>query len=324
MQSIKRGLKMKLEPSCYQPAPSFYEMSYKGLCEAASIGDEKACRELLDAGVELQQHNRFSPLIRAAENGHLRTVRLLIARGAKINAKSYYGDTALMFAAQNGHTQIVDLLLEKKASIHLICPSLRNSSNALTCAARNGHTEVMELLINKGANVNTKDPFEETTLVQAARNGQAQAVDLLLNKGADVNAKNAFGETPLILATRAYSLPLVGLLLEKGAEINAKNSSGETALTLAERYYEIPIMKHLLVRGAHYDRGCREYERIHQEVYQAQCSAFMLGLHDRVGKDSSVKRYLITDDLSERNLYRIITGFINPDADSKPQNQHAR
>ena len=42
--------------------------------------------------------------------GHLDIAKLLLDKGADVNAKSKDGDTALMAASEKGHTKIVELL----------------------------------------------------------------------------------------------------------------------------------------------------------------------------------------------------------------------
>jgi ankyrin repeat protein len=43
----------------------------------------------------------------AAEYGHANVVRVLIERGADINAKAQGDATSLMWAARNGHLEVV-------------------------------------------------------------------------------------------------------------------------------------------------------------------------------------------------------------------------
>lgn len=51
----------------------------------------------------------------AANNGHVEVGKVLIYKGADVNAKPVpsSGDTALTIAASNGHRRFVELLLEK-------------------------------------------------------------------------------------------------------------------------------------------------------------------------------------------------------------------
>ena len=92
-------------------------------------------------------------------------IKLLIAQGADVNAKTEGGDTPLHFAASMGHK------------------------------------EIAELLIANGADVNAKSQHEHTPLHFAARTGEKEVAGLLIDKGADVNAASRNGKTPLDLVT---------------------------------------------------------------------------------------------------------------------------
>jgi hypothetical protein len=54
-------------------------------------------------------------LMQAAERGDLPKVKRLLAKGAKVNAKSNPGDTALMFATEAGHRELRELLIQAGA-----------------------------------------------------------------------------------------------------------------------------------------------------------------------------------------------------------------
>jgi hypothetical protein len=84
-----------------------------------------------------------SVLIMAASGGHTDVVRLLLAKGADVNAKKYRGQTALMEAAENGHTDIVKILLDKGADVNV-----RDGygHTAISRAASGGHHDIMRLL----------------------------------------------------------------------------------------------------------------------------------------------------------------------------------
>jgi ankyrin repeat protein len=55
------------------------------------------------------------PLIRAAHNGHLHTVRFLVEKGADVNAVDSGDNTALHWASMRGHVEIVKYLLGQGA-----------------------------------------------------------------------------------------------------------------------------------------------------------------------------------------------------------------
>ena len=59
----------------------------------------------------------ITPLLYAALYGHLRVARLLLERGANVNAASTDDEcTALMYASEGGHLGIVQLLLASGAN----------------------------------------------------------------------------------------------------------------------------------------------------------------------------------------------------------------
>lgn len=49
----------------------------------------------------------------AAEGGHTELVKLLMEKGARINAKDRIGRTALSIATEKGHTAVRDLLQQR-------------------------------------------------------------------------------------------------------------------------------------------------------------------------------------------------------------------
>ncbi len=87
------------------------------LIEAASRGETKKVKALLDAeaDVEAKNNNGHTALMLAALSGNTDTAKALLEAGADLEAKNNNGGTALMSAAQQGHTEIVELL--KKAGV---------------------------------------------------------------------------------------------------------------------------------------------------------------------------------------------------------------
>jgi ankyrin repeat domain-containing protein 17 len=59
-----------------------------------------------------------TPLMEAAQEGHLDLVRYLLETGrANVHVQTQTGDTALTYAAENGHTDVADLLLQYGADL---------------------------------------------------------------------------------------------------------------------------------------------------------------------------------------------------------------
>ena len=67
-------------------------------------------------------------------------------------------------------------------------------------AAFDGNIEAVKQHIAGGTDVNAKNKYERTPLIQAAWDGHKEITELLIGKGADVNAKDVNGEAPLDVA----------------------------------------------------------------------------------------------------------------------------
>jgi len=93
--------------------------------------------------------DRAEDLIRAAMAGDLATVQAIIAEGARVNAKSKDGWTALMAASANGHRAVVQALLAQGADVNA---KDRQGRTALTWASfGGGNRKVVDLLQKAGA-----------------------------------------------------------------------------------------------------------------------------------------------------------------------------
>lgn len=75
---------------------------------------------------------------------------LLVAKGAKINQKSYCGSTALHFALQEGHEDFIEHMIRLGANVDIGLP---DGSTAARLAIRRRIPSVLITLLNAGANV---------------------------------------------------------------------------------------------------------------------------------------------------------------------------
>ena len=105
---------------------------------------------LLDDGADInaKDNQGFSPLIYAAQQGHLPLVDLLVLRGADLNLANNYGATSLSMAAQDGLLEVVKLLVKKGSNID---QSADLGVTPLHKAALYGHQEIVDYLMSKGA-----------------------------------------------------------------------------------------------------------------------------------------------------------------------------
>ena len=92
---------------------------------------------------------RKTDFINAAKNGDLSTVEVILKEGIDINIRDQKnGYSALHWAAEKGQKKIVRLLIEKGANLNA---KTKNNLTPLNLADNNFENEISELLINNGA-----------------------------------------------------------------------------------------------------------------------------------------------------------------------------
>jgi hypothetical protein len=177
--------------------------------------------------------DNYTPLMLAAEEGDMDSVRKLLAGGADVTAKDFDGRTALSHAFR--HTRrgeaLVPVLLAAGADPNA---ADHQGQTPLYYAAFQS-TTVIQQLLGAGARVNAADKWGETALMEAAGQGAVENLRALVAAGADVNMKDESGRTALMEAAEAGSLDALRVLLAAGAGVNMRDRSGETALSMAER-----------------------------------------------------------------------------------------
>ncbi|KXG52095.1 uncharacterized protein PGRI_083790 [Penicillium griseofulvum] len=181
----------------------------------------------------------------AALGGHTETIRLLLERGADVNAQGGEDGTALYAAALRGHTETIQLLLERGADINA---QGGEDGMALYAAASRGHTETVRLLLDQSADFNARNGEDRTALHAAALGGHTEIVLLLLLQGADVNAQSSEDGTALQAAALGGHTEIVLLLLQQGADANAQGGQNGTAFQAAASQGHTEILQVILSR----------------------------------------------------------------------------
>ncbi len=202
-----------------------------------AVHDEAKVRLLLSRGADVnaRQVDGRTALYQAASAGNgLSIMRMLLTHGADPNIATATGQTPLMAAATHGDDDALRLLIENKANINA-----RNGAGetALMFAASDGNPRAVALLIEHGADARVRTKRNETALGNAATSGVEETVQLLLDKGAEVNVRNVRGFSPLMLAASSDTMPagVIKLLLAAGADQSFKGDYDETARDLAAK-----------------------------------------------------------------------------------------
>ena len=208
--------------------------------------------------------NTNSTIIHASTHASSNTnkydvLKLLIERGADVNAKNESGDSILTWACRSSMLDLVKILVGHGANVNIrnrdgITPlgEVCDMSRLRLGHDEDKYLEIAKYLINHGADVNVKGKNGDTPLLILCHNYwtvNLELVKLLINNGANVNAENQYGDTPLKeLAKRGNkNIDLIKYLIANGADINASNSS---ALTEACIDGNLDLVKLLLDSGS--------------------------------------------------------------------------
>ncbi|KAM6496670.1 Ankyrin repeat-containing domain protein [Amanita muscaria] len=213
---------------------------------------------LVDKGADVNAKCGFygNALQAASYKDSKEIVELLLGKGADVNAQGGFYGNALQAAISKGSKEIVELLLEKGADVNA---QGGEYDNALQIASCQGATDIVELLLDKGADVNAHSGFYGNALQVAICQGTREIVELLLEKGADVNAQGGFYGNALQAALSKGAKDITELLLDKGADVNAQGSGHENALFAAVSKGAKDIVELLLDKGADVNAQGGEY-----------------------------------------------------------------
>ncbi|TKA82133.1 hypothetical protein B0A49_00190 [Cryomyces minteri] len=220
-----------------------------GLHIAASFGLIDTSRLLLDKGADVNAQGKYygSALSTASFGGYEKTVQLLLDEGADVNGQGECYGGALHAASSEGYEKIVQLLLDEGADVNA---QDKFYGNALYTASSGGYEKTVQLLLDKGADVNARGGEYGNALYVASSKGYEKIVLQLLDKGADDNAQGRdYGNALYIASSEGYETT-VQLLLDKGADVNAQGGRYGNALRAASSMGHEKIVQLLLDKGA--------------------------------------------------------------------------
>jgi len=158
------------------------------------------------------EDDEIEPLSGAAREEALKVVRLLIARGADVNAGDANGRRPIHQAVAAGLQDMAELLLRAGADPSLGCKAIGVANSTLHQAVIGGDAQMTRLLLRAAPHL---DP--------------------------DVRGKN--GMTPLCLAARSNQVECARALVDGGADPRAEYASGKSAFDIARTNQRTAILK---------------------------------------------------------------------------------
>lgn len=130
--------------------------------------------------------------------------KVLIDKGADVNAQDVNGTTALSRAVNEGDVVMINLLLKAGARVDLVDKQRRTDLHG-ACMAKNHNSSVVSALLSGGsfASIDRRDRNGKNALHMAIANGNVALVKTLLDAGADPEKRTGSWKSPKSLARGA-------------------------------------------------------------------------------------------------------------------------
>jgi ankyrin repeat protein len=183
--------------------------------------------------------NGCTALHLACEAGHLEVVKLLVERGANVNALNDLSETPAFLAAEWGHVPVLTFLHHNGADLALAAAAEERDGRVLSHqAAIFNHVQVIRYLMKTEpilVQKTTRTVQGKTVLMCAALEGSIKTVEYILDACPDdeVVAESNDGCCALHFAVMSGKKKLVELLIRKTPNLNIKSKDGSNALHFA-------------------------------------------------------------------------------------------
>ncbi|MEZ4388951.1 MAG: ankyrin repeat domain-containing protein [Candidatus Krumholzibacteriia bacterium] len=195
-----------------------------------------------------------APLHWACRHGHADVAALLLARGARVDARTGWGLTPLHEAAASGLADVVQLLLDAGAPIRMA--DLNNGQPIHHAAS----AEAIAALAAAGARLDEPSPFRGLPIHNAAYLGLTDAVAAYLDAGLDVDVRGTWNTsggttaqvTPAWAAAAGGRVAVLELLADRGADLGFTTGGreiGGSLLHAAAWHGHAAAAEFLLARG---------------------------------------------------------------------------
>ena len=204
-------------------------------------------RMLLRKGAKVDALNKSSltPLHIALKQDNTKIFNLLMIYGADIHRKSKENRSYLHIAASYGHMNLCKILFE---SYKLDITSTDNSGwTVIHCAAESGNIKLFQYFIQQGSSVYSKTKDNKNCLHISVSKGYLNLSKKLFESyNFDIKVTNSEGWNVLHYAAKSGNLDLFKYFVQNGCDVTSKTKQSTTSLHVAGKGGHLNLCKALL------------------------------------------------------------------------------
>ncbi|MCD8433549.1 ankyrin repeat domain-containing protein [Tenacibaculum finnmarkense genomovar ulcerans] len=202
-------------------------------------------------------------ILMASANSDTETIKLLIEKGANVNAKHRIGKTAMNDALYGNNYEAISLLIDNGYD-------LKNDGVSFRQAVSNRQYEAIKLFLDYGVDVNFCKPdmvypYNSTPVHIAAKNDDLDTVKLLVEKGADVTTKDNYGERPFNCAVANKNEEMISFI----RSLEPEQWHNEEQRLNDLKSYKLPKELIQLLRSKNRKIECKESNQVDYLVFNS-------------------------------------------------------
>lgn len=214
---------------------------------AALLNDaDLICRLIHEGGdnPDFVNERGESALIVASGLGHADCVQALVHGKADVNLVSKNGCTPIALCAQKGHVSALRHLKEAHLNAQV------QGAPPIMWSIQTRHDDCVEALLDMGADVEVRDMYGTTPLVEACIFGNANVVRMLLERGADADNPSLKGLTALMHCVQREHLKCTQILIDAKADLDAQEPTQKTTALMFSLTRDPAFATRLVQAGA--------------------------------------------------------------------------
>ena len=263
---------------------------------AVRSGNLEKIQFLLDMGADLHYItlSGYDVLINAMfcedDENLIPLLNFLIAKEAKLNSITIYGESALRIASNIGRFDAINLLLVAGANANQLEWTFLMHTIALGTIE-----EIKEMLI-KDADLMARDFWERTPWLLSLQVGELDKVKFLLCSGANRTDCGRCGKPPLFYAIENNHIELLEWLIAEKFDIEASDDfKTTTPLILAAELGATECVRLLLANGANLKRIDSDSSPVIKSANNLEIVRLLVNAGENLNDINNEMRRLLTD-----------------------------